>query len=66
MGEKVYNQAPFSLGLIGFEDSGVAYSKELKLTGIPALRGIGYLWPRQGKLAHYATNQWGPAQMAAS
>lgn len=66
LGEKVFDQTPFSLGLIGYEVSGEAYSKELKKTGIPSQRLFGYLWPKQGKLTHYATNQWSPPQMAAS
>lgn len=48
----VYEAAPFKLGLIGEETSGMAYSDRLQ-GGIPEDRPFAYLVPERGQLAFY-------------
>jgi hypothetical protein len=54
-GTKAYKDAPFSLGVVGFEVSGC--SDAATLAGrLPARRGIGYLLPHGGDLHYGAAN----------
>jgi len=58
IGRSVFGEAPFRLGLVGFEVSGLERAEHLSTSGIPAVRGIGYLVPSAGRLEWYSTNQW--------
>jgi hypothetical protein len=61
IGKAVFVQAPFQLGLVGFEVSGTTTSaQEFGASGAPDPRPIGYLLPAEGKLTWYPTNQWQP------
>jgi hypothetical protein len=57
IGQAIFSQVPFRLGLIGYEVSGTAEPEEL-LGGVPAKRFIGYLCPTGGKVVWDPTNQW--------
>jgi len=58
MGREVFSAVEFRLGLIGCEVSGVAYASELTCSGVPEVRGIGYLWPTPEGVQYYPTNKW--------
>jgi hypothetical protein len=52
IGRRVYAQAPFELGLIGFLMSGIMDAQYIRQTGIPEQRHVGYLWPDAGDLIY--------------
>src|SRR5947208_2014639 len=66
IGHSVFSKVPFLLGLVGFEVSGEVTADELKVTGVPAERCMGYLYPIDGKLTWFPTNQWQHLPQAAS
>jgi hypothetical protein len=66
IGQSVFSKVPFHLGLVGFEVSGEVTADELKVTGVPAERSMGYLFPMDGKLTWFPTNQWQHLPQAAS
>jgi hypothetical protein len=66
IGQSVFSKVPFLLGLVGFEVSGTVRSSELKISRIPDERFIGYLYPIEGKLTWFPTNQWQHLPQAAS
>ena len=58
IGTTVYRQYRFPLGLIGLETSGDPNSEQVKQSGIPKHRQIGYLWPENGHLHYFPTTDW--------
>ncbi|MFI9831258.1 hypothetical protein ACIHIX_26680 [Streptomyces sp. NPDC051913] len=50
-----FREAPFSLGLVGWNVSGLAEASMLS-GGLPEKRGMGYLLPRDGVLHYGAVN----------
>jgi hypothetical protein len=50
LGRRVFQFAPFALGLVGFETSGTTYARDVRLNGIPDERITSYLWPHDGSL----------------
>lgn len=58
IGHSVFAQAPFRIGLTGFEVSGSERAEHLAVSGIPSDRWIGYLVPSAGRLQWHPTNQW--------
>ncbi len=58
MGREVYSAVEFRLGLIGCEVSGYQYASELTCSGVPEIRGIGYLWPTPKGVQYFPTNKW--------
>lgn len=58
VGRKVFEAAPFQLGLIGHEVSGSVYASEVEGTGVSADRWIGYLWREGGELALHPPTRW--------
>lgn len=50
IGLYIFSAVPFSLGLIGFEVSGMAYSAQIEKDGIPGERHFAYLWNNKGEL----------------
>jgi len=65
IGQAVFTNAPFSLGLVGFEVSGTTSARQLALSEVPAKRSIGYLHATAKKLNWYPTNQWQPSCLAS-
>jgi hypothetical protein len=45
IGRSVGRTVAFQMGLVGFEVSGADYAAHVAITGIPAQRFCGYLWP---------------------
>jgi hypothetical protein len=66
IGQGVYLKSPFLAGLVGFEVSGAVSAEELSISGVPAKRCLGYLFPSAYKLTWYPTNQWLPSHLLAS
>jgi hypothetical protein len=66
IGESVYSQIGFRLGLVGFEVSGTMSANDLVVSGIPEKRSIGYLYPADNHLSWYPTNQWHQTPQLAS
>jgi hypothetical protein len=58
IGSRVFEDIPFSLGLIGHEVSGYACSAEARRQGIPQKRWFGYLWPSNLGLQWFPPNEW--------
>lgn len=57
IGQQLWEQVPFRLGLIGFEQSGMTDVEQLG-DGVPEERWIGYLWPQDAKLKYLPVNRW--------
>lgn len=57
IGRHLFEQVPFRLGLIGFEQSGMDDANRMK-SGPPEERWVGYLWPQQAKLTYLPANRW--------
>jgi hypothetical protein len=57
IGIKLFEDAPFRLGLIGFEVSDETSSEEVKKTGIPQQRYDGFLVPKLGHVTWYPPNE---------
>lgn len=55
IGVAAFREAPFSLGVIGWNVSGLTDAAEVGGT-LPEKRGMGYLLPRDGVLHHGAVN----------
>jgi hypothetical protein len=53
IGKWIAQSVSYRLGIIGFEVSGHVYAADIARKGIPDKRYIGYLWPREGKIAYY-------------
>ena len=49
----VFVAVPFSLALIGYEVSGMAYADEIRSTGVPYERWVGFLWGDAEDLTWY-------------
>jgi hypothetical protein len=66
IGRDVFRKAPFLLGLVGFEVSGLTNVQEVQKAGIPGKRAAGYLYPLEGELRWHSTNAWEPKPLFAS
>jgi hypothetical protein len=66
IGESVFSQIGFRLGLVGYEVSGTVSANDLLASGIPEKKLIGYLYPADNQLFWYPTNQWHQAHQVAS
>ncbi|MHC4086818.1 MAG: hypothetical protein ACYSWZ_03390 [Planctomycetota bacterium] len=58
IGREVFSAVEFRLGLIGCEVSGYQYASKLTCSGVPEVRGIGYLWPTPEGVQYLTTNKW--------
>jgi hypothetical protein len=54
---QIYATARFRLGLIGYDASLEERSDDLMVNGLPASRGLGYLWPDGGGVRYYPAMQ---------
>ena len=57
LGRAVYPNAPFRLGLVGFDTSGEIRATEIARDGIPKKRHMGVLAPNDDDLEWYPRNE---------
>lgn len=57
IGSRVYDQAPYRLGLIGFDVSGEMYADDIAASGVPARRYPGILWPALSTVTYYPSTE---------
>jgi hypothetical protein len=57
IGSRTYEQAPYRLGLIGFEVSGEIYADDVWANGVPASHYPGLLWPTSGAINYYPSTE---------
>jgi hypothetical protein len=56
LGNNLFSKVNYKLGLIGFEVSGEYYSENIKSSGIPEKREIGFLSPTNSQIKYYPKN----------
>jgi len=57
IGNRVYAQVAYRLGLIGFEVSGEMYADDVAASGVPAHHYPGVLWPASGAVTYHPSTE---------
>ncbi|GGJ47583.1 hypothetical protein GCM10008938_36970 [Deinococcus roseus] len=54
---EVFEQVPFDLGLVGFDQYGSVCAADVRESGIPEQRYWGYIWPTSEDLQYFARTE---------
>jgi hypothetical protein len=57
IGSRVYDQAPYRLGLIGFDVSGEMRADDVAASGVPTHHYPGILWPASGAITYHPSTE---------